>query len=156
MKRMHIHVGVEKLNDGIKFYSALFGADPVKIKDDYAKWMLDDPRINFAISTRAKGGVDHLGWQVDKEHELEALRERLKKADMSLFDEGETVCCYARSDKSWVSDPAGIAWEAYKTMEDVQLFSDAAVSEAGASCTPEIKGQLDCCAPSEKTAGCCG
>lgn len=156
MKRMHIHVGVEKLNDSIKFYSALFGAEPVKIKDDYAKWMLDDPRINFAISTRAKSGVDHFGLQVDEEHELEALRERLKDADLSLFDEGETVCCYARSDKSWVSDPAGIAWEAYQTMEDVQLFSDASTSEEGACCTPETQGQPDCCEPAEKTVGCCG
>ena len=149
MKRMHIHVGVEKLDDSIKFYSALFGAEPVKTKNDYAKWMLDDPRINFAISTRAKRGVDHLGLQVDEDNELEALRERLKKADMSLFDEGETVCCYARSDKSWVSDPSGIPWEAYKTMEDVQLFSDAAESEE-ACCTPETQGQTDCCVPSEK------
>lgn len=140
MKRMHIHVGVERLDDSIKFYRALFGAEPVKTKDDYAKWMLDAPRINFAISIRAKTGVDHLGLQVDvdEDHELEALRERLKSADMSLFDEGETVCCYARLDKSWVNDPAGIAWEAYKTMEDIQLFSDVAETEEGACCAPEI------------------
>ncbi|MEJ2755514.1 MAG: ArsI/CadI family heavy metal resistance metalloenzyme, partial [Gammaproteobacteria bacterium] len=123
MKRMHIHVGVDSLSDSIKFYNALFGVQPVKVKDDYAKWMLDDPRINCAISTRTKSGVDHLGVQVDEAHELDALRERLKDADMSLFDEGETVCCYARSEKSWVTDPSGIAWEAYQTMEDVQLFS---------------------------------
>ncbi len=156
MKRMHIHVGVEKLDDSIKFYRALFGAEPVKIKGDYAKWMLEDPRINFAISTRAKRGVDHLGLQVDEGHELDALRERLKKADMSLFDEGETVCCYARSNKSWVTDPADIAWEAYQTMEDVQLFSDATVPEEAACCTPETKDEPDNCEPSEKTAGCCG
>ncbi|TQV70590.1 glyoxalase/bleomycin resistance/dioxygenase family protein [Exilibacterium tricleocarpae] len=156
MKRMHIHVGVEKLDDSIKFYSALFGTEPAKTKDDYAKWALDDPRINFAISTRAKRGVDHLGLQVDEAHELEVLRKRLKNADMSLFDEGETVCCYARSDKSWVTDPAGIAWEAYQALEDVQLLSDTVVSEEGACCTPETKGRPGCCVPSEKAVGCCG
>lgn len=155
MKRMHIHIGVENLDDSIRFYSALFGAEPAKTKKDYAKWMLDDPRINFAISTRAKNGVDHLGIQVDEAHELDALRERLKQADMSIFDEGETVCCYARSDKSWVTDPAGIAWEAYQTMDDAQLFSEVSSPDEGACCVPETKGQPDCCVPSEKTAGCC-
>lgn len=156
MKRMHIHVGVESLDQSIKFYSALFGTQPVKTRTDYAKWMLDDPRINFAISTRAgKAGVDHLGLQVDEEVELQELRERLTSADMSVFDEGETVCCYARSDKSWVEDPSGIAWEAYKTMEDVQLFSASTESDGGACCTSETKGQPDCCEPSERTTGCC-
>lgn len=156
MKRMHIHVGVENLNQSITFYSALFGAQPVKTKTDYAKWMLDDPRINFAISTRAgKAGVDHLGLQVDEESELQELRERLKSADMSVFDEGETVCCYARSDKSWVEDPSGIPWEVYKTMEEVQLFSASTESGEGACCAPETKGQPDGCGPSESTAGCC-
>lgn len=135
MKRIHIHIGVEKLGDSIEFYNALFDTKPVKIKDGYAKWMLDDPCINFAISTHAKNGVDHLGLQVDEEHELGSIRERLKEADMSLFDEGKTVCCYARSDKSWVTDPAGIAWEAYKIMEDVQFFSGTASSEEGACCS---------------------
>jgi len=156
MKRMHIHIGVENLNQSITFYSALFGAEPVKTKTDYAKWMLDEPRINFAISTRAgKAGVDHLGLQVDEESELQELRERLKSADMSVFDEGETVCCYARSDKSWVEDPSGLAWEAYKTMEDVQLFSTSTESAEGACCAPEKKGQSDGCGPSESTTGCC-
>ena len=145
MKRMHIHVGVENLEQGIAFYNALFAAQPVKTKADYAKWMLDDPHINFAISTRsAKLGVDHLGIQVDEDSELEALRDRLKTADMSIFDEGETVCCYARSDKSWVADPSGIAWEAYKTMEDAQLFD-----------APGPAGQGECCPPAseEQSAG---
>ena len=145
MKRMHIHVGVENLEQSIAFYSALFAAQPVKTKADYAKWMLDDPHINFAISTRsARVGVDHLGIQVDEDSELEALRERLKTADMSVFDEGETVCCYARSDKSWVADPSGIAWEAYKTMEDAQLFD-----------APDPTGQGECDAPAseEQPAG---
>ncbi len=134
MKRMHIHVGVKKLDDGIKFYNALFGAEPVKTKSDYAKWMLDDPRINFAISTHAKAGVDHLGLQVDDQQELATLRERLKSADMAMFDEGETVCCYAHSDKSWVADPAGVAWEAFETMDDVEIRSSAATPKAAACC----------------------
>ena len=126
MKRMHIHVGVDNLQQSINFYSALFGAQPVKTKTDFAKWMLDDPRVNFAISTRAgQQGVNHLGIQVDEQAELDEIRERLRDADMSIFDEGETVCCYARSDKSWVQDPAGIAWEAYQTMDDAELFSMA-------------------------------
>lgn len=127
MKRMHIHVAVEQLDQSIKFYSALFGAEPEVTKTDYAKWMLDDPRINFAISTRSgKTGFDHMGLQVDEDSELEALRDGLENADMSLFDEGETVCCYARSNKSWVQDPSGIPWEVYKTMENVELFSGSA------------------------------
>lgn len=155
MKRRHIHVGVENLTDSIKFYSALFGAEPARIKDDFAKWMLDDPRLNFAISTRAASGVDHPGLQVDDEHELAASRERLKQADMSSSDEGETLCCHARSDQSWITDPAGIASEAFQIMDAVQLFSDASYSEEEVCCAPEIKGQPGCREPSGKTAGCC-
>jgi catechol 2,3-dioxygenase-like lactoylglutathione lyase family enzyme len=156
MKRLHIHVGVENIDESIRFYSALFGADPVKMKPDYAKWLLDDPRVNFAISTRAsKKGVDHLGIQVDDKGELEDVRGRLKTADMAVFDEGETVCCYAQSDKSWIQDPAGIPWEAYRTMEDAEIFSGKSAGPESACCTPETKGTPDCCEPSEKTAGCC-
>ena len=157
MKRMHIHVGVESLDQSIKFYNSLFGAEPVKTKFDYAKWMLEDPRINFAISTRSgKVGVDHLGLQVDEASELEAMRERFSSADMAVFDEGETVCCYARSDKSWVQDPTGIVWEAYEAMQDVQLFSSDEPALGEACCTPETRGQSGCCEPSEKTAEYCG
>ncbi|MCL4135274.1 UNVERIFIED_CONTAM: hypothetical protein GTU68_031482 [Idotea baltica] len=138
MKRMHIHVGVENIEQSIQFYNALFGSEPSKTKNDYAKWMLDDPRINFAISTRVSAGVDHLGLQVEEGQELTDLRERLTAADMTLFDEGEGVCCYAQSDKSWVKDPSGIAWEAYQTMQDVQLFSDAPTAEDSACCVPEM------------------
>jgi catechol 2,3-dioxygenase-like lactoylglutathione lyase family enzyme len=157
MKRFHIHVGVEKLDESVRFYSALFGAAPVKTKTDYAKWLLEDPRVNFAISTRAKkNGIDHLGIQVEEERELTALRERLKAADMAIIEEGETVCCYAWSDKSWIQDPAGIPWEAYRTMEDAQLFSGQPDQAEQACCTPETMGRPDCCAPSENTVGCCG
>ena len=138
MKRIHIHVGVEKLDESIRFYSAIFGAQPVKIKPDYAKWMLEDPRVNFAISTRAsKKGVDHLGIQVEENAELEELRTRVKATDLAVFDEGSTVCCYARSEKSWVKDPAGIAWEAYRTMEDAQIFSSKEAADESACCAPE-------------------
>ena len=155
MKRMHIHVGVERLDQAIPFYSALFGAQPSKTKTDYANWLLDDPRINFAISTRGKTtGVDHLGIQVDEDGELDDLRERLKNADLSMFDEGETVCCYARSDKSWIEDPAGIAWEAYETMDQVQFFgSNEDVSE-----DPCCASQTEVSAastPAQKSGGCC-
>lgn len=123
MKRFHIHVGVKDLNKAVKFYSALFGQEPSKLKTDYAKWMLEDPRLNFAISTRVVGkGVDHLGIQVDEDAELCEITERLKGADLGVYDEGETTCCYAESKKAWVQDPAGIAWEAYRTMGDAEVF----------------------------------
>ncbi|MDZ7839865.1 MAG: ArsI/CadI family heavy metal resistance metalloenzyme [Gammaproteobacteria bacterium] len=156
MKRLHIHVGVEDIDRSIRFYSALFGAEPVKTKPDYAKWMLDDPHVNFAISTRVgRTGVDHLGLQADDEDELQALRERLQNADMATFDEGEAVCCYARSDKTWVRDPAGVAWEAYRTMADARVFSDEAPAGAEACCTPETRGQPDCCVPAAGAGECC-
>ncbi|MFN7114139.1 MAG: ArsI/CadI family heavy metal resistance metalloenzyme [Alphaproteobacteria bacterium] len=140
MKRLHIHVGVEDISNSVKFYSALFGAPPVKIKDDYAKWMLDDPHVNFAISSRSgKRGVDHLGIQVDSAEELNALRAQLSAANLTTHSEGETTCCYARSEKSWVEDPAGMAWEAYHTMEDAQIFSSKAPAAAeSACCAPQL------------------
>ncbi|HXV81841.1 MAG TPA: ArsI/CadI family heavy metal resistance metalloenzyme [Candidatus Binatia bacterium] len=157
MKRIHIHIGVEKLDESLRFYSAIFGAKPVKTKPDYAKWMLEDPRVNFAISTRAsKNGVDHLGIQVDDQDELQEIRARVKAADMAVFEEGETVCCYAKSEKSWVQDPAGIAWEAYRTMEDAQIFSSKVAASESACCAEPSVSQAACCEPSEKTTGCCG
>jgi catechol 2,3-dioxygenase-like lactoylglutathione lyase family enzyme len=157
MKRIHIHIGVEKLDESIRFYSAIFGAQPVKTKADYAKWMLEDPRVNFAISTRAsKNGVDHLGIQVEENEELEELRGRIRSADLAVFDEGETVCCYANSEKSWVQDPSGIAWEAYRTMDDAQIFSGKLAADESACCSDRPVSKTQCCEPSEKTAGCCG
>ena len=157
MKRIHIHIGVEKLDESIRFYSAIFGAEPVKTKPDYAKWMLEEPRVNFAISTRAsKNGVDHLGIQVDDNDELQEIRARVKAADMAVFEEGKTVCCYAKSEKSWVQDPAGIAWEAYRTMEDAQIFSSKGAVSVSACCAEPSISQTACCEPSEKTTGCCG
>ncbi|MCX4188016.1 ArsI/CadI family heavy metal resistance metalloenzyme [Methylophaga sp. OBS4] len=157
MKRMHIHVGVEDIAQSVKFYTALFGAEPAKTMPDYAKWMLDDPRINFAISTRAgKKGVDHLGFQVDSDVELDEIRERINAADIKVIDEGETVCCYAESDKSWVLDPAGIAWEAYQTMGEAQMFSAKEASQDSACCVPLVVDNTACCEPSDTNTGCCG
>lgn len=155
MKRLHIHVGVGNIEQSIRFYSALFGAEPVKTKPDYAKWMLDDPHVNFAISTRTGDkGVNHLGIQVDEESELSELRDRLKQAAMPVVDEGETVCCYARSEKSWIHDPAGIAWEAYRTMEDAEIFRAEKPAAEGGCCAPEA-GAAACCAPQAKNGSCC-
>jgi catechol 2,3-dioxygenase-like lactoylglutathione lyase family enzyme len=155
MKRFHIHIGVQNIDEAIRFYTALFGAAPVKTKTDYAKWLLDDPRVNFAVSRRVQNtGLDHLGIQVEEEAELTELRGRLKAGAMEVVDEGETVCCYARSEKSWIQDPAGIPWEAYRTMEDAEVFSGTAGPAESACCTPETKGKPDCCDPSPTTAGC--
>lgn len=156
MKRMHIHVGVKNIDDSVRFYSALFGTEPVKLKGDYAKWMLEDPRINFAISTRAgKVGVDHLGLQVDDVSELNILRDQMSAANISTHSDGETTCCYSKSEKSWVEDPNGLAWEAYHTMEDAQIFSAADAQEGGACCVSETKPQVACSIPSNEKSGCC-
>jgi len=156
MKRFHIHIGVDNLADSIRFYNALFGADPVKVKSDYAKWMLEDPRINFAISTRAgKQGVEHLGIQVDHAAELEALRNQFSQANISTHSDGETTCCYAKSEKSWVSDPTGIAWEAYHIMEDAQFFSGDKRTKSSC-CMPEKNTSNSCCDTQSKITGCCG
>ena len=138
MKRFHVHAHVEDLQASIAFYSKLFAAEPTRVETDYAKWMLDDPRINFAISTRGgKPGVDHLGIQADSDDELAELKERARAADMALLDEGETSCCYARSDKYWLTDPQGIAWEQFHTLGSIPVFSEAAAPvEASACCTP--------------------
>lgn len=139
MKRFHVHAHVEDLQKSIGFYSAMFGAQPTRVESDYAKWMLEDPRINFAISTRGgQPGVDHLGIQTDTDEELAELKARARAADMSLLDEGQTTCCYARSDKHWLTDPQGIAWEHFRTLGDVPVFSEKAApaKEASACCVP--------------------
>lgn len=150
MKRLHVHIAVEDMEKSVGFYSALFGTKPTKQKPDYAKWMLEDPRVNFAISSRgAKPGLDHLGIQVDEADELTHLRSQMKNADLGVFEEGEATCCYAESDKSWVQDPNGIAWEAYHTMADAELFNKKAASEtASACCAPKAEAKpakTGCC-----------
>jgi len=144
MKRFHVHVHVEDLAQSVVFYSKLFAAEPVRLENDYAKWMLDDPRVNFAISTRGgKPGVDHLGFQTDSAEELVELKARAQAADMALVDEGETTCCYAQSEKHWVTDPQGIAWEHFHTLANIPVFSEkAAQIEAGsACCAPTTRGK---------------
>lgn len=141
MKRFHVHVGVKDLQQSIDFYSALFGVAPSVVKDDYAKWMLDDPRINFAISTRSgKAGLDHLGLQVDSDEELTQVEAQLKQASPDVIVQKGTACCYAESDKHWVQDPAGIAWEAFHTLATVPVFGEQPVKSV-------IPVQSACCAP---------
>lgn len=146
MKRFHVHVAVDNLEQSIGFYSSLFGTKPTKQKADYAKWMLDDPHVNFAISARgAKAGVDHFGIQVDNAEELGSLRAQMSAANISTHSDGETTCCYAKSEKSWVADPNGIAWEAYHTMSDAQFFNEAPQPEANACCAPKSTVKTGCC-----------
>lgn len=136
MKRFHVHTHVADLAQSIAFYSRMFGAAPTRVESDYAKWMLEDPRINFAISNRGgKSGVDHLGIQTDTEEELAELKARARAADLTLQDEGETSCCYARSEKHWITDPQGVAWEHFHTLADIPVFSEQAkVQPQGSAC----------------------
>ena len=139
MKRFHLHLHVEDLAQNIAFYTAMFQQQPTRTESDYAKWMLQDPPLNFAISTRgAQPGVDHLGIQVETAEELQALKAQARQADMALLDEGETTCCYARSDKYWITDPQGIAWEQFQTLDSIPVFSRqaSAAGEAAVCCAP--------------------
>jgi catechol 2,3-dioxygenase-like lactoylglutathione lyase family enzyme len=125
MKRFHVHLRVEDLDASIAFYSRLFAAEPTRREADYAKWMVDDPRLNFAISTRGGAkGIDHLGLQAEGAEELAELRDRAQSAGMALLDEGETTCCYARSAKHWLTDPQGIAWEQFHTLGNMPLYGE--------------------------------
>lgn len=151
MKRFHVHLHVDDLAKSIGFYTTLFAAQPARIESDYAKWMLDDPRINFAISTRgSQPGIDHLGFQTDDAEELAALKARAEAADLALLDEGETTCCYARSEKHWVTDPQGIAWEHFHTLGNIPLFSEGGSPDTGACCTPATAPE-----PTATAAACC-
>ena len=158
MKRFHVHVSVPNLADSVRFYSTLFGVEPTVTKEDYAKWMLDDPRVNFAISQRgAKVGINHLGFQVDSGDELEALHTQLESADRAVVAEQGANCCYAKSDKYWITDPAGIAWESFHSLGSIPMFGAEVETSA------EPKGQGGCCAPEpvalampkSKRATCC-
>ncbi len=167
MKRFHVHVHVADLDQSVGFYTRLFGLPPARQESDYAKWMLDDPPVNFAVSQRGgQPGVDHLGIQVDDPAELTALKQRAEAADLSLLDEGETTCCYARSDKHWLVDPQGIAWEHFQTLGHAPTFNrgePAAQAEASpAACCPPApataatsaaSGSMGSCAPRGKPVG---
>jgi catechol 2,3-dioxygenase-like lactoylglutathione lyase family enzyme len=141
MKRLHVHLGVGDLGRSIRFYSTLFGAAPAVLKHDYAKWMLDDPKVNFAVSAgrHAATGVQHLGIQAENADELGQVYGRLQNADRPVLEEGRTTCCYAQSEKSWISDPDGIVWEAFFTDGEATVYGDspalaAIAEETGARC----------------------
>ena len=145
MKRLHLHVAVDDLKQSIGFYSALFAAEPSVVKTDYAKWMLEDPRVNFAISTRGrKAGLDHLGIQVESADELQQVYARLHKAGGEVIEQGQVACCYARSEKAWIDDPSGISWETFFTTGESTQYGDGsgervariAREKAGACCAP--------------------
>lgn len=139
MKRFHVHVAVDDLDASIRFYTAVFGAAPTVHEADYAKWMIDDPRVNFALSKRgARAGLDHLGFQVDSDEELQALRAQIATAEIAALDQPRAQCCYAQSDKYWITDPQGIAWETYHTLANVPTFGTDAREDAasGACCAP--------------------
>ena len=131
MKRLHVHVAVDDLDRSIGFYSALFATEPSVTKPDYAKWMLDDPRVNFAISMRGTAaGVEHLGIQVEDAGELADVYARLKKADAPVVEEGKTTCCYAKSEKSWITDPQGVVWETFLTEGEATTYGTSATIDA--------------------------
>jgi hypothetical protein len=171
MKRLHVHVSVDDLTHSIQFYSTLFAAQPTVTRLDYAKWMLDDPRVNFAISTRSgRTGLDHLGIQVETPTELSEVYGRLKQADRPVLEEGATTCCYAQSEKSWIADPQGLPWETFLTSGESTVYGNSVdlgpirTAEAdcctpqipqGAWCAskPELTAGAACCAPRQRTAG---
>jgi catechol 2,3-dioxygenase-like lactoylglutathione lyase family enzyme len=161
MKRLHVHVSVNDLSASIRFYQTLFGAEPVVTKPDYAKWMLEDPRVNFAISTRRQPvGINHLGLQVETDEELRGMRARLQAANARMVEETEQACCYAKSDKYWVTDPTGIAWETFHTLGSIPVYGeDTKAFDHGASGVPTEKAAASaCCVPaqrSESAASCC-
>lgn len=138
MKRLHVHLGVEDLARSIDFYSTLFAGPPDVLKDDYAKWMLEDPRVNFAISRRARaGGLDHLGLQVETEEELREVSGRLAGSGARLVEQSDAACCYARADKTWVNDPQGIAWETFHTHGEITVYGEDTLEQAEAACCEE-------------------
>jgi catechol 2,3-dioxygenase-like lactoylglutathione lyase family enzyme len=148
MKRFHVHVNVDQLDQSIRFYTTLFGAAPSVLKPDYAKWMLDDPRINFAISQRGrKAGVDHLGLQADDTAELAAIGARLQAADAVALAEQGTTCCYAHSDKFWAEDPQGVRWESFHTHGEATTYTGAAGEGGAACCGPATGADSTSCGP---------
>ena len=158
MKRFHVHLHVQDLPHSIGFYSKLFAAEPARLESDYAKWMLEDPPLNFAISTRGNGsGIDHLGIQTDNADDLAALKARAQAADMALLDEGNTSCCYARSEKHWVTDPQGIAWEHFHTLANIPVFHEAPLAVAADALEVAVAATQPaaaaCCPPAAQARG---
>jgi catechol 2,3-dioxygenase-like lactoylglutathione lyase family enzyme len=152
MKRFHVHVVVQDLEATVRFYSSVFGAPPTVHKPDYAKWMLEDPRVNFAVSKQTgSGGIDHLGIQVDSGEELAALREQATGAQIAAQDQAAAECCYAQSDKYWITDPQGIAWETFHTLESIPVRGKSSRPDASSCCgkSPSLE------APADKSSPCC-
>lgn len=149
MKRLHLHIAVEDLDRSIGFYSTLFGAQPSVVKDDYAKWMLEDPRVNLAISQRGRvAGIDHVGVQAETAAELAEMATRLKAAGETTFDQEATTCCYAKSDKSWVADPSGVRWETFHTLGEATTYGEGEQAHVAAA--------AEAVAAAPAAAGCCG
>ena len=148
MKRLHVHVSVDDLGQSIRFYSTLFAAEPSVIEDDYAKWMLDDPRVNFAISKRAGNmvGFSHLGIQAEDQVELAEVYDRLRQAGRPTVERKDTTCCYAQSNKQWIADPQGIAWEAFFTHGQATVYGEDSLGELR-----EVTARAGCCEPAELT-----
>ena len=153
MKRFHVHIAVDDLDANVGFYSKVFGAPPTVLKLDYAKWMLEDPRVNFAISKRGvKVGVDHLGLQVESDAELTSLRDQVAAAEIAALDQSDAECCYARSDKYWITDPQGIAWETFHTLDSILVYGETQRAESSTCCSPAPTGGVE----SSKSDRCCG
>ncbi len=158
MKRFHVHVAVKDLPQSVRFYSTMFGAEPTVLKPDYAKWMLEDPRVNFAISQRSQEiGVNHLGMQAETDEELEAIHANLRRADDAVVTEKGVHCCYATSDKYWVTDPQGVAWESFRSLGTVPFYGEENRTQQASCGSDESSG---CCSPksterAQAGAGCC-
>lgn len=168
MKRLHVNLTVTDLDTSVRFYASLFDAQPAVLKDDYAKWMLDDPRVNFAITTRgSRKGIDHLGIQVESEDELGQVYARLKNAGAPVIEQGETTCCYARSEKNWIFDPEGIPWETFLTKGESPVYGsdEAHLAEGEGACCErpdqaDVQSGASCCngadkKPASQSVGCC-
>jgi hypothetical protein len=161
MKRFHVHVSVDDLAQSVRFYSTLFSTAPTVLKDDYAKWMLEDPRVNFAISTGSGDvGISHLGIQAEDEGELAEVYERLSRAERPVVEEKDTTCCYAKSDKQWIADPQGVPWETFLTTGESTVYgkSGPMVGTATGNATGAATA---CCGPAPgqsaaKSSACCG
>jgi catechol 2,3-dioxygenase-like lactoylglutathione lyase family enzyme len=158
MKRLHVHVSVDDLEQSVRFYSTLFAAEPTVLKNDYAKWMLDDPRVNFAISTSCRSdghghgaGFSHLGIQAEDENELAEVYDRLSRAERPVVEQNATTCCYAKSDKQWIADPQGVPWETFLTYGESTVYGDSdsliQLQQANERAAPEPVVADACCAP---------
>jgi catechol 2,3-dioxygenase-like lactoylglutathione lyase family enzyme len=153
MKRFHVHIAVDDLNANVRFYSDVFGAAPTVLKPDYAKWMLEDPKVNFAISKQGlKPGVDHLGVQVESAGELSELRRQVANAEIAALDQPNAECCYARGDKYWITDPQGIVWETFHTLDSIPVYGSSRKTDSTACCSPNPKNTAE----SAASKACCG